>query len=148
VSHSWTSRRDEATTPHASVPTLIEGKDYEHEMQFLTEANLTPRSVARFRQVGRQRSHGAPLSAMLLRSSAPGYEQQEPSAADLLASMRAKFNAVPMETQKLADNLTMLSGPGGSVVVSTDVTANSSWTLLLRPLAQAKEALDGLAMLR
>src|SRR5258708_22486483 len=31
--------------------------------------------------------------------------------------MRAKFNAAPIQTQKLADNLTMLSGPGGSVVV-------------------------------
>ncbi len=46
------------------------------------------------------------------------YAQQAPSAADLLASMRAKFNAVPMETQKLADNVTtMFSGPGGAVVV-------------------------------
>jgi cyclase len=39
------------------------------------------------------------------------------SAADLLADMRAKFNAAPIQTQKLADNVTMLSGPGGSVVV-------------------------------
>src|SRR6266481_8051274 len=46
-----------------------------------------------------------------------GYAQQAPSAADLLASMRARFNAAPLQTQKLADNLTMLSGPGGSVVV-------------------------------
>src|SRR4030088_818336 len=53
-------------------------------------------------------------SATLLRV---GYAQQAPSAADLLASMRAKFNAAPIQTQKLADNVTMLSGPGGSVVV-------------------------------
>jgi cyclase len=46
-----------------------------------------------------------------------GYAQQAPSAADLVASMRARFNAAPIQTQKLADNLTMLSGPGGSVVV-------------------------------
>jgi cyclase len=57
---------------------------------------------------------GSTLAA--LRTSAAS-AQQAPSAADLLASMRAKFNAVPMETQKLADNVTMLSGPGGSVVV-------------------------------
>ncbi len=31
----------------------------------------------------------------LLRSSAAGYAQQAPSAADLVASMRAKFNAAP-----------------------------------------------------
>jgi cyclase len=54
--------------------------------------------------------------ATLFRASAAA-RAQEPSAADLLASMRAKFNAEPLKTQKLADNVTMLSGPGGSVVV-------------------------------
>jgi cyclase len=48
---------------------------------------------------------------------AAGYAQQAPSAADLLAGMRAQFNAAPIQTRKLADNVTMLSGPGGSVVV-------------------------------
>src|SRR5260370_14626602 len=78
-----------------------------HESQFLREANLTPRNIAPFCHAGRWRLAGAPR----LRS-----RRQAPSAADLLASMRAKFNAVPLETQKLADNVTMLSGPGGSVV--------------------------------
>jgi glyoxylase-like metal-dependent hydrolase (beta-lactamase superfamily II) len=55
--------------------------------------------------------------ATLLRASAVGYAQQAPSPAELLASMRAKFNAVPMETQKLADNVTMFDGPGGAVTV-------------------------------
>src|SRR6202022_5141270 len=55
--------------------------------------------------------------ATLLRASAAGYAQQAPSPADLLASMRAKFNAVPMETQKLADNITMFDGPGGAGAV-------------------------------
>ncbi|WP_433963630.1 hypothetical protein [Tunturiibacter gelidiferens] len=50
--------------------------------------------------------------ATLLRASAAGYGQQTPSPADLLASMRAKFNAAPLQSQKLADNVTMLSGPG------------------------------------
>jgi glyoxylase-like metal-dependent hydrolase (beta-lactamase superfamily II) len=31
--------------------------------------------------------------------------------------MRAKFNAAPLETQTLAEDVTMLSGPGGAVVV-------------------------------
>src|SRR5271154_433783 len=53
----------------------------------------------------------------LLGASATGYAQQAPSAADLLADMRAKFNAVPIETQKLADNVTMFDGPGGTVTV-------------------------------
>jgi cyclase len=55
--------------------------------------------------------------ATLLCASSGGHAQQAPSPADLLASMRAKFNAVPMETQKLADNITMFSGPGGAVTV-------------------------------
>jgi cyclase len=57
------------------------------------------------------------LPVRLLRASVAGDAQQSPSAADLLASMRAKFNAVPMETQKLADNITMFDGPGGAVTV-------------------------------
>jgi len=52
--------------------------------------------------------------ATLLRASDP---RAPGSAAALLASMRAKFNAAPLETHRLADNLTMFSGPGGSVVV-------------------------------
>lgn len=55
--------------------------------------------------------------ATLLHASAAGNLQQESSAAELLASMRAKFNAAPVHTQKLTDNVTMLSGPGGSVGV-------------------------------
>src|ERR1700726_3766954 len=49
--------------------------------------------------------------ARLVRASAAGYRQPAPSPAALLASMRAKFNAVPMETQKLADNVTKFSRP-------------------------------------
>src|SRR5580698_2886870 len=55
--------------------------------------------------------------ATLLRADTAGEAQEAPSAAALLASMRAKFNAVPMETQKLADNVTMFDGPGGAVTV-------------------------------
>ena len=54
--------------------------------------------------------------ATLLRASAADFAQA-PSPDDLLASMRAKFNAVPMKTQKLAYNVTMFGGPGGAVVV-------------------------------
>ncbi len=64
-----------------------------------------------------RRSAALAGSALLLRGSAVGYARRAPSPADLLASMRAKFNAAPLETQRLAENVTMLSGPGGSVVV-------------------------------
>jgi cyclase len=57
------------------------------------------------------------FSTGLLGASAKGYAQQAPSPADLLADMRARFNAAPLETQRLGEDVTMFSGPGGSVVV-------------------------------
>jgi glyoxylase-like metal-dependent hydrolase (beta-lactamase superfamily II) len=82
--------------------------------------------------------------ATLLRASAVSYAQQAPSAADLLASMRAKFNAVPMQTQKLADNVTMLSGPGGSVVVLNGPDGKFVVDTFVAPAwPKLKEALDG-----
>src|SRR5262245_12587340 len=38
-------------------------------------------------------------------------------APDRTAAFRAQLAAVPMQTQVLTDNLTLLSGPGGNVVV-------------------------------
>src|SRR6267143_3341503 len=81
--------------------------------------------------------------AALLRASAAGYPQQTLSPADLLASMRAKFNAVPMETQKLADNVTMLSGPGGSVTVLNGPDGKIVVDTFVAPAwPKLKEALD------
>src|ERR1700675_1060182 len=85
------------------------------------------------------------LPVTLFRAPAAGHAQQAPSAADLLASMRARVNAAPIQTQKLADNVTMLSGPGGSVVVLNgpdgkfvvDTFVSPAWPKL-------KETLDGL----
>src|ERR1700728_1878412 len=82
--------------------------------------------------------------ATLLHASAMGYGEQTPSPADLLASMRAKFNAAPLKTQELGEDVTMLSGPGGSVVVLNgpdgkfvvDTFVAPAWPTL-------KEALDG-----
>src|ERR1700692_2301677 len=80
--------------------------------------------------------------ATLLRVS---YAQQAPSAADLLATMRGKFNAAPIQTQKLADNVTMLSGPGGSVVVLNGPDGKFVVDTFVAPAwAKLKEALDGL----
>src|SRR5580700_10749175 len=81
----------------------------------------------------------------LLRASAAGYGQQTPSAADLLASMRAKFNAAPIQMQKLADNVTMLSGPGGSVVVLNGPDGKFVVDSFVAPAwPRLKAALDGL----
>src|ERR1700732_55044 len=85
------------------------------------------------------------LPPTLLRASAAGYAQQAPSAADLLASFRAQFNAVPMETQKLADNVTMFDGPGGAVVVLNGPDGKFVVDTFVAPAwPRLKEALDGL----
>jgi len=83
--------------------------------------------------------------ATLLRASAGGYPQPTPSPAALLASMRAKFNAVPMETQKLADNVTMFDGPGGAVTVLNGPDGKFVVDTFVAPAwPRLKEALDGL----
>jgi len=81
----------------------------------------------------------------LLRASAAGYREQALSPADLLADMRAKFNAVPMETQKLADNVTMFDGPGGAVTVLNGPDGKFVVDTFVAPAwPRLKEALDGL----
>src|ERR1700677_3371238 len=83
--------------------------------------------------------------ATLLRASAVGYAQQPPSPAELLASMRAKFNAVPMETQKLADHITMFDGPGGAVAVLNGPDGKFVVDTFVAPAwPRLKEALDAL----
>jgi cyclase len=84
------------------------------------------------------------LPGALLRAST-GYAQQASSPADLLASMRAKFNAAPLQTEKLADNLTMFSGPGGSVVALNGPDGKFVVDSFVAPAwPRLKEALDGL----
>jgi len=83
--------------------------------------------------------------ATLLRASAASSPQQAPSPADLLASMRAKFNAVPMGTQKLADNVTMFDGPGGAVTLLNGPEGKFAVDTFVAPAwPRLKEVLDGL----
>src|SRR5580692_3976216 len=90
-------------------------------------------------------SAALPGSAFLLRGSAVGDARQAPSPADPLASMRAKFNAAALETQRLAENVTMLSGPGGSVVVLNGPDGKFVVDTFVAPAwPRLKEALDGL----
>ena len=80
----------------------------------------------------------------ILHAAVPGYPQQAP-AADPLAAFRARVGAAPIQSQKLAENLTLLSGPGGNVVILNgpdckfvvDTFVSPAWPKL-------KEALDGL----
>ena len=83
--------------------------------------------------------------ATLLRGSAMDNTQRAPSPAALLAIMRGKFNAVPMETQKLADNITMFDGPGGAVTVLNGPDGKFVVDTFVAPAwPRLKEALDGL----
>jgi glyoxylase-like metal-dependent hydrolase (beta-lactamase superfamily II) len=59
--------------------------------------------------------------------------------------MRAKFNAAPVQTQKLADNVTMFSGPGGSVVVLNGPDGKFVVDTFVAPAwPRLKKALDSL----
>src|ERR1700733_10284380 len=70
---------------------------------------------------------------------------QAPSASDLRTKMRAWFNAFPLKTQKLADNITMPSGPGGSVVVLYGPDGKFIVDCFVAPAwPRLKMALDGL----
>src|SRR5467141_2944589 len=85
------------------------------------------------------------FSARLLRAATADFAQQSPSAAGLLASKRAKFNAVPMETQKLADNVTMFDGPGGAVTVLNGPDGKFMVDSFVLPAwPKLKKALDGI----
>jgi glyoxylase-like metal-dependent hydrolase (beta-lactamase superfamily II) len=59
--------------------------------------------------------------------------------------MRAKFNAVPMETQKLAENVTMFDGPGGAVTVLNGPDGKFVVDTFVAPAwPRLKAALDGI----
>jgi len=60
---------------------------------------------------------GATAAAGLVWSRRLGSVQQPATPADRLATFRAQIGAAPIQTQPLAENITMLSGPGGNVVV-------------------------------
>ncbi len=83
--------------------------------------------------------------ATLLRASTMSDEKPAPSPADLLASMRAKFNAAPLKMQRLGEDVTMFSGPGGSVVVLNGPDGKFVVDTFVAPAwPRLKEALDGL----
>jgi cyclase len=58
------------------------------------------------------------ISPKAIASATPGFAQQSgPASSDALAAARARFGKVPIESTKLSENLTLLRGPGGNVVV-------------------------------
>jgi cyclase len=63
---------------------------------------------------------------------------------DLLTQRRAQSGAIPIATQKLADNLLMLSGPGGNVAVLTGPDGLLVVDTFVQPAWPAmKKTLDG-----
>lgn len=84
--------------------------------------------------------------ATLLSAGVPGLQQQAAIAPiDRLAAIRAQMGATPVQTQPLAENLTLLSGPGGNVVVLNGRDGKIVVdTFLLPAWPKLKEALDGL----
>ena len=88
---------------------------------------------------------GSAFLAHLFPATSVAAHAKDPSAADLLAYMRAWFNTFPMETQKLADNVTMFDGPGGAVVVLNGPDGKFVVDSFVAPAwPRLKEALDGL----
>lgn len=86
------------------------------------------------------------LPASLLSAGVPGIQQQVATApADRLTAMRAQMGVTPIQAQPLAENLTLLSGPGGNVVVLNGADGKIVVdTFLLPAWSKLKETLDGL----
>ena len=81
-----------------------------------------------------------------LRGGAVAYLQQEAApATDRAAAVRAQLGGVPIQTQKLGENLSLLSGPGGNVVVLNGADGKIVVDTFLSPAwPKLKETLDGL----
>ena len=84
--------------------------------------------------------------ASLLRAGVPAPRQQATTApTDRLAAVRGQMGAAPIEAQPLADNLALLSGPGGNVVVLNGPDGKIVVdTFLLPAWPKLKAALDGM----
>jgi cyclase len=84
--------------------------------------------------------------ASLLSAGVPAFCQRGATPpTDSLGAMRAQMGTVPIQSQPLAENLTLLSGPGGNVVVLNGPDGKIVVdTFLLPAWPKLKETLDGL----
>ena len=92
------------------------------------------------------------LSGLLPGELAPlaqsgGAAQTPTSPADQLAQFRAQMGAVPLQSQKLRDNIYMLYGPGGNMVALTGpdgkVLVDSSFANVVPKLRETLDAFGG-----
>src|SRR5260221_3244978 len=84
--------------------------------------------------------------ASLLSAGVRDLRQQAATApTDSLAAMRAQMGSAPIQSERLAENLTLLSGPGGNVVVLNGPDGKIVVDTFLMPAwPKLKETLDGL----
>jgi len=82
--------------------------------------------------------------ATLVRAATPGFPQEK-SAADRVAAMRAQFGGVPIQSQPLTDTLTLLSGPGGNIIVLNGADGKLMGDTFVQPAwPHLKDALDAI----
>ena len=73
-----------------------------------------------------------------------GNLQQVTSSADRLAQMKTQASAIPLVTTKLRDNIHLLSGPGGNMVVLSGSDGKVLVDSSFAPVApKIKQAMDG-----
>ena len=112
------------------------------------ESNLTMKFITR-REMLRAAAvlSGGALAARfypatLVRAATPGFPQQ-PAAGDQVAAMRAQFGGMPIQAQPLTDSITLLSGPGGNVVVLNGADGKLMGDTFVQPAwPHLKDALD------
>src|SRR6267143_4066982 len=75
-------------------------------------------------------------------------QQPSPAPVDAVAKYRANMATVPLETLKLRDNMYLLSGPGGNIIVLdgpdgkllVDTFVSTVWTKLKKTLDRLSDA--------
>jgi len=90
---------------------------------------------------------GTALAHLFPGALADAIAQQQGAAApvDPVAAMRAQLAATPIEVVKLTDNLTMLAGPGGNVLVLNGPDGKVVVDGFVQPAWPAlKKVLDGM----
>ena len=88
---------------------------------------------------------GGTLLAGLFPPAAARLLAQQAAAADPVAAMRNQMAMAPIESVKLADNLTVLMGPGGNVAVITAPDGKVVVDSFVQPVfAKLKETIDAM----
>jgi len=96
-------------------------------------------------RAGAQLTGAALLVPALPAWARPFIGQQAPAPADPIAKMRADIGGAPIERVKLTEALTMLSGPGGNVVVLNGPDGKIVVDSFVQPAwSGLKQILDGM----